>query len=44
MECAVVELVHKFDQKSYRECYKGESIAKVRFKYIYFFVPEHIYL
>ena len=31
LEKPVVELVYKFDEKSYRECLKGESIAKVRF-------------
>ena len=34
----MVELVYKLDEKSYRECLKGESIAKVRF-----FVHKHIY-
>ena len=38
-----VELVYKFDEKSYCECLKGESISKVRFKY--FFHPQtHIYI
>ena len=46
LEKAVVELVYKFDEKSYRECLKGESIAKVRFN---FFCPQiylytHIYI
>ena len=30
-----VELVYKFDEKYYRECLKGESIAKVRFKFFF---------
>ena len=38
LKCAVVELVYKFDEKSYRECLKGELIAKVRFKI--FFGPQ----
>ena len=29
LECAVIELVYKFVEKSYCECLKGESIAKV---------------
>ena len=29
---AVVVLVYKFDEKSYCECLKGKSIAKVRLK------------
>ena len=38
------ELVDEFDEKSYCECLKkkGESIAKVRFKY--FFVHKHRYV
>ena len=35
---AVVELVYKFDEKSYCKCLKGESISKVRFKI--FFRPQ----
>ena len=35
---AVVELVYKSDEKSFCECLKGESIAKVRFRY--FFCPQ----
>ena len=35
----MVELVYKFDEKSYCECLKGESISKVCFKY--FFVHKH---
>ena len=31
------KLVYQFDEKSYRECLKGESIAKVQFKF--FFCP-----
>ena len=33
----MVELVYKFDEKSYHECLKDESIAKVRFN---FFGPQ----
>ena len=40
LERAVVELVYKFDEKSYCECLNGESISKVRFKY--FFVHKHM--
>ena len=29
LEYTVVEVVYKFDEKSYCECLKGESIAKV---------------
>ena len=28
----MVELVYKFDEKSYCQCLKGEAIAKVRLK------------
>ena len=42
LEQTVVELVNKFVEKSYCDCLKSESIAKVRFKY--FFVHKHIYL
>ena len=30
----MIELVYKFDEKSYRRCLKSESIAKVRFKFL----------
>ena len=44
----MVELVYKFDEKSYCECLKGESISKVRFKYfsnIYMDTrPDHLTL
>ena len=39
LEKAVVELVYKFDKKSYRKCLKGESIAKIRLQYL---VHKHI--
>ena len=45
LEQAVVELVYKFDEKSYCVSLKSESIAKVRFKI--FFGPQtykHIYI
>ena len=38
----MVELVYKFDEKLYRECLKGESIAKVRLNF--FLVHKHIYI
>ena len=34
VEKVVVELVYKFDEKSYCKCFKGESIAKVRFNFL----------
>ena len=34
----MVELVYKFDEKSYCECLKSESIAKARFRK--FFGPQ----
>ena len=37
----MVELVYKLDEKSYRECLIGESIAKVRFNC---FDPQYIYM
>ena len=37
MECAVVELVYKFDEKSYRECLK----RSLKYDSI-FFVHKHI--
>ena len=43
VEKAVIELVYKFDENSYREYLKSESIAKVRFKLL-FFVHKHIYI
>ena len=33
---AVVELVYKFDEKSYRECLKRQVVSEVRFKIIFF--------
>ena len=43
LEKAVVELVYKFDEKSYRECEKvSRSLKYVRFKII--FVHKHIYI
>ena len=36
----MVELVYKFDKKSYHECLKGESIAKLRLKNV--LVHKHI--
>ena len=41
LEKAVLEPVYKFDEKSYRECLKGKSIAKVRFN---FFLTTNIYI
>ena len=35
LEKVVVELLYKFDEKSYRDCLKGELIAKVRLKNIF---------
>ena len=35
LEKAVVKLVYKFDETSHHECLKSESIAKVRFKKIF---------
>ena len=39
LEGAVIELVYKFDKKSYHKCLKGESISKVRFN---FFLSTYI--
>ena len=40
----MVELVYKFDKKSYRDCLKrGELIANVQFKLL-FLVHKHIYI
>ena len=41
MEKEVVELIYKFDEKSYRECLKSESIVKVRFKFMFFEKSGH---
>ena len=43
LECAVVELVYKFDEKSTMSVGKGESTAKVPFN-LFVFLVTYIYI